>query len=172
MLGSEMFLQLAPVEGGDAGFERLLARVDSLPATTASSDAEADAQDIQQSTLPKALHKITRGNPDNLQWRRLGRNFRYSNLPIDPDRVTNLLHIKAGCSLPHHRHNGDEITVVIKGSFSDHDDKYNVGDFIVRTSGEQHRPVASQDEDCLCLSTLDSPIVMTNWFYRILQSIL
>ena len=74
--------------------------------------------------------------------------------------------------MPHNKHQGDEITVVIKGSFSDHDDKYSTGDFIVRTSGEKHRPVASQDEDCVCLITLDAPIVMSNWFYRVLQSVL
>jgi len=28
--------------------------------------------------------------------------------------------------------------------------------------------VAAQDEDCLCISTLDAPIRMTNWFYKLL----
>jgi putative transcriptional regulator len=102
-----------------------------------------------------------------LPWRRIGKNFRFCQLRLgDKQRETTLFFIKAGGSVPHHRHRGDEITVILKGSFSDHEDKYNVGDFIVRTSGESHRPVASQDQDCLCLSTLDAPIVMSNWLVR------
>ena len=69
--------------------------------------------------------------------------------------------------MPHHRHQGDEITVLLKGSFSDQEGKYVVGDFIVRTKGETHRPVASQDQDCLCLAALDAPIVMSNWLVRL-----
>jgi putative transcriptional regulator len=178
-LGTELFLLQSPLAVSSADFERLLARVDTLlqlaPAAdtdTSRNKVESSEQSKQPSALPLPLHKLSRGNIESLKWRRIGTSFRYSHLKIDPQRETTLFHIMAGCSVPHHRHQGDEITVVIKGSFSDHDDKYHAGDFIVRTEGEQHRPVASQDEDCLCLSTLDAPIVMSNWFYRVLQPLL
>lgn len=74
--------------------------------------------------------------------------------------------------MPRHDHQGEEITVILKGSFSDLDDQYHVGDFIVRRPGEKHQPVASQDEDCLCLYTLEAPLTMTNWFYRLLQPLI
>ena len=67
---------------------------------------------------------------------------------------------------------GDEITVILRGSFSDREDKYAVGDFIVRTRRETHRPVASQDQDCLCLTTLDEPIEMSNWLLRLGLSVI
>ncbi len=171
-LGTELFLQQAPIAVGAADFERLLSRVDNLPIASVSPESVSVPQQEVVSTLPRPLQKIARGNLENLKWRRIGKRFRYTDLNIDPKRETKLLHMKAGGSLPHHRHRADEITVVIKGSFSDQDDKYMAGDFIVRTAGEQHRPVASQDEDCLCLSTLDAPIVMSNWFYRLLQPLL
>ena len=102
-----------------------------------------------------------------------GKNFRYSELNTgDSQRETSLFTIKAGGNVPRHRHKGDEITVVLKGHFSDQDDHYQVGDFIVRTKGETHTPVAAQDEDCLCLYTLDAPIQMTNWFYRLLAPLM
>jgi putative transcriptional regulator len=41
----------------------------------------------------------------------------------------------------------------------------------VRTQGEAHRPVASQNEDCLCLSTLDAPIQMSSWLLRLLMPV-
>lgn len=150
-------------------FEQLMARVETLPATPQPAKIAAPKPDA----LPRPLHKLAHGNIESLAWRRIGKGFRYSKLRTgDQSRETTLFHIKAGGNVPHHRHVGDEITVVIKGSFSDQDDKYNVGDFIVRTAGEQHSPVASQDEDCLCLSTLDKPIVMSNLFYRLLAPLM
>jgi putative transcriptional regulator len=150
-------------------FGKLMERVETLPTIPQPAKAAAPKPDA----LPRPLHKLAHGSIESLAWRRIGKGFRYSKLKTgDNSRETTLFHIKAGGNVPHHRHVGDEITVVIKGSFSDQDDKYNVGDFIVRTAGEQHSPVASQDEDCLCLSTLDKPIVMSNLFYRLLAPLM
>ena len=55
-------------------------------------------------------------------------------------------------------HAGSEITVVLHGSFSDQDGRYAQGDFLVRGPGDEHRPVAAADSDCLCLAVLDAPI--------------
>lgn len=167
-LGSLLFMQVAPAAVPAQDFDRLMARVDALPAKALAPSA-ATVSSLSSTALPRPLHKLAHGNIETLKWRRVGKSFRYSRLQVgNSQRETSLLHIKAGGNVPHHRHAGDEITVIIKGSFSDQDDKYGVGDFIVRTSGEQHRPVASQDEDCLCLSTLDKPIIMSNLFYRLL----
>lgn len=162
-LGAELFMQQPAVAVDDAEFDRLLARLDHAPVAHAPVAAVP-----APGGLPPVVHRMARMQLDRLPWRQVGRNFRYSPLRTgDRQRETSLLHIKAGGSVPQHRHQGDEITVILQGSFSDHEDKYGVGDFIVRTSGEVHRPVASQDEDCLCLSTLDAPIVMSNWLLRL-----
>jgi len=168
-LGTELFVQQQPASVGEDSFSRLLTRIETQPAAEATVKEPASAD----SKLPHAINKLTRGNLDNLSWRKVGKSFRFSPLKLDdPKRETTLFHIKAGGHVPHHRHGGDEITIILKGSFSDNEDKYGVGDFIVRTSGEAHRPVASQDEDCLCLATLDAPIVMSNWFYRMLMPLM
>lgn len=166
-LGALLFQQQTATATVPAdSFGRLLERIDTLPSSAEPVPVQAAAP---ESPLPRPLSRLARGDLESLSWRRIGKGFRYSRLDTgDRSRETSLLHIRAGGNVPHHRHAGDEITVVIKGSFSDQDDKYGVGDFIVRTDGEQHRPVASQDEDCLCLSTLDKPIVMSNLFYRLL----
>ena len=185
-LGSILFMQQQRSAVKTSEFERLLTRVETLngaaivtpaPLTDAAAPALAAslaAPPVSQLKLPKTLHKIARGDIESLQWRRVGNSFRYSKLNVGNKKPseTALMHIRAGGNVPHHRHDGDEITVVITGSFSDHDDKYSVGDFIVRTTGEQHQPVASQDEDCLCLSSLEKPIVMSNWFYRMLTPLM
>ncbi|MDY6982827.1 MAG: ChrR family anti-sigma-E factor, partial [Pseudomonadota bacterium] len=179
-LGAELFMQQQRVAPRAGEYERLLTRLgNDAPvargeAASAGSEAPAtpgerpEAQAV--SILPRAVHRLANGNIEQLRWRKVGRNFRYSTLNVgDAARETSLLYIKAGGRVPRHRHAGDEITVILKGSFSDFEGKYGVGDFIVRTRGETHQPVASQDQDCLCLATLDAPIVMTNWLMRVAQ---
>jgi putative transcriptional regulator len=170
-------LQVSAVNGSDVNGTAVNGAAQNGSAPSASSlltpAPPAPPAPTPQFTLPRSLHKLARGDIESLQWRRIGSSFRYSKLNISrPPGETTLYHIRAGGNVPHHRHEGDEITVVINGSFSDHDDKYGIGDFIVRTTGEQHRPVASQDEDCLCLSSLDKPIVISNWFYRLLAPLM
>jgi putative transcriptional regulator len=166
-LGSELFCQQAPVAVTSNDYERLLQRIATQPQPDATAQLIETPTAAVVSILPRALNKLTNGNVENLTWRKLGRNFRYSPLTVgDKQRETSLFFIKAGGSVPRHQHQGDEITVILQGSFSDQEGKYSVGDFVVRTKGEQHQPVASQDQDCLCLSTLDAPIVLRSWLLR------
>lgn len=167
-LGAELFCRQTPAEVKAEEFAQLMQRIDAMPQTAQSSAATQTERNRMSSLLPRALQKLTNDNLDALDWRQIGRNFRFATLNLgDRLRETSLLFIKAGGSLPHHRHRGDEITVVLSGSFSDSEGKYSVGDFVVRTQGESHRPVASQDQDCLCLATLDAPIRMSNWLLRL-----
>ena len=181
-LGAEFFLTQEPEAVSQDSFDRLwqsLQKQDSpaqqiqlqqTPATAnATKTATKTATAKTSKDLPQAIQKLTGGNINSLKWRNIGKSFRFSDIPLgDQNRETTLFHIKAGGNVPKHHHRGDEITVVLKGSFSDQEDHYHVGDYIVRTSGESHTPVASQDEDCLCLASLDAPIVINNWFYRVL----
>lgn len=167
-LGSVLFDKISPM-ALEQNFSSLMQRIVAMPEEYIEINSQT-LESAQHSPLPTALNKLTDHDLDSLDWRGIGKNFRYSELNIgDPLRETSLFNIKAGGNVPTHRHKGDEITVVLKGSFSDQDDHYQVGDFIVRTLGEVHTPVAAQDEDCLCLSTLEAPIQMTNWFYRLLM---
>ncbi|MGA0805281.1 MAG: ChrR family anti-sigma-E factor [Pseudohongiellaceae bacterium] len=167
-LGSELFDQQQPLPLQTSSFERLMQRIDS-----SNGGATAPARQARRvpgnGDLPRAIARLCQGDVESLSWRHIGKHFRHAALKLgDVRRETTLFHIKAGGAVPHHRHGGDEITVVLKGSFSDHEDRYSAGDFIVRTQGEAHRPVASQNEDCLCLSSLDAPIQMSSWLLRLL----
>lgn len=177
-LGAELFNSQEREEVSEDCFDSIMARLTDLseadkqtfvtPPIAAKEQSDTlSAKNKPSSDLPKAIQKLTGGNIESLNWRKIGKSFRYSDIKMgDEKRETSLLHIKSGGNIPKHHHSGDEITVILKGSFSDQEDHYHVGDYIVRTSGETHTPVASQDEDCLCLATLDEPIVMNNWFYR------
>ena len=167
-LGTALFVEQLPVATSTDSFERTMAMIDAGAGSRKHVQAKPKPSG-KDDGMPAVIRKLTRGNLESLSWRNIGKAFRYANIRMgDTTRETSLMHIRAGGKLPKHHHGGDEITVVLKGSFSDQEDRYHVGDYIVRTSGETHTPVASQDEDCLCLATLDAPIVMNNWFYRLL----
>jgi len=170
-LGTELFVSQQPVAPEADSFDKIMNRIDSGEVKTPTdSQDRVDDTHSPQSGLPRAIQKLTKGNIETMNWHRIGNAFRYSPIRMnDPQRETSLMHIKAGGTLPKHHHKGDEITVVLKGSFSDQEGRYHAGDYLVRSSGDTHTPVASQDEDCLCLATLDAPIVMNNWLYRMLM---
>ena len=92
--------------------------------------------------------KIEQGN-----WRTLSPSLKRIQLaPGENGEAINLYRIKPGGKIPAHEHRGDELTLVLKGSFSDQKGVYQQGDFLLRSSGDSHRPLASQDEEGICFA--------------------
>ncbi|MGB4247844.1 MAG: cupin domain-containing protein, partial [Pseudohongiellaceae bacterium] len=120
--------------------------------------------------LPRALRRLSAGGLHNLSWVQLGNALRVAPVRISGDaRDTAIYDIKAGGRMPEHEHRGEEITVLLKGSFSDAEGSYSRGDFVVRNAGEAHQPMATQDTDCICLVSLERPVRPRGWFYRLLE---
>ena len=77
--------------------------------------------------------------------------------------------ISAGGVAPEHDHSGTEMTVVLKGSFSDKEGIYQEGDFILKEPGQIHQPISARNEDCLCLSVESAPVKLTGFFGRMVN---
>jgi putative transcriptional regulator len=119
-----------------------------------------NAVDEIASALPSYVRKFL---PEGaLQWRFLSPSLKLATISVGETTQELALHrIKAGGKAPEHDHQGQEITVVLTGCFSDEDGLYRAGDFVVRNHGDVHRPIASQNEECICLSVLSAPIKLT-----------
>lgn len=91
----------------------------------------------------------------------------------DHDGVEATLYwIKAGAKMPHHTHEGDEVTLVLRGGFSDVSGHYARGDVAVADGDVDHRPVADDDgEDCICFAVTTAPVRLTGPVGKIIQSI-
>ncbi len=124
-----------------------------------SSKAKLEVDDLV-SSLPKFVQQIL---PEgSLTWKFLSPSLKTAAISVGEEVHELALHkIKPGGRAPEHNHSGSEITVVLKGSFSDEDGVYHPGDFIVREAGEVHRPFAARNEACICLSVLAGPIKLT-----------
>jgi len=117
-----------------------------------SDSVTSDLPDYVRNLLPEG----------SLNWRKLTRSLRVAPVSVGEQGYELSLHrINPGGKAPEHDHRGREITVVLKGSFSDEDGVYQPGDFIVREPGDKHRPFATRNEECICLSVLEAPIRLT-----------
>jgi putative transcriptional regulator len=86
-----------------------------------------------------------------------------------PEDKTYLMAVKAGMVMPEHSHQGREVTLLLKGRFSDIHGDYGVGDFILCDENVSHSPAMTPDEDCLCLVWQDAPILPKTWLGKLLQ---
>ena len=129
----------------------------SVTASPSANDASNKAE-----LLPHCLEKLIPEGIDQLDWRKLGTALSVARLPAGDDLREVALHkIKAGGRVSNHDHRGREVTVVLQGSFSDQNGLYLPGDFLVKEAGEEHRPIASEDAECICLSVLEAPVKFT-----------
>ncbi|MBC6428684.1 MAG: cupin domain-containing protein [Cellvibrionales bacterium] len=123
--------------------------------------------------VPRSLRQFIERGYDELRWQRLSPAIRVALLCRDKDgSQIALTRVKAGGKMPHHKHTGSEITVVLEGSFSDEDGIYHKGDILYRAAADRHRPVVTKDAECICLTVLDSPIQFTGFFARWLNPLL
>ena len=106
-----------------------------------------------------ALQKLIPNGYDALRWRHLGTDLEIARLPAtDHGHKLSLYRIQPGGRIAEHGHHGEELTVVLKGTFSDGTGIYSEGDFLFCDTNDIHRPIATQDGVCLCLSAETAPI--------------
>jgi len=160
--------QLAPTPVSDTLLDRVMAQIDAAPgASTLRAQPLVQTSDVGQ--LPEVVSKLTGNDNKKLRWRRFGKVMSLVALKTgDLRHETVLYKIRAGGRLMLHGHRGTEITVVLRGSFSDFAGVYHNGDFIVRDSDDVHAPTATLDDDCMCLSVVDQPARLIG-FMRILN---
>jgi putative transcriptional regulator len=60
--------------------------------------------------------------------------------------------------MPTHGHRGQELTLVLAGSFSDEHGTFARGDVEEADEDVEHQPIADPGEDCICLAVTDAPL--------------
>ena len=170
-LGGAMLEDLSPAELSKGSFDRLLARLDNdlEPIVTKPARARPDAVDPE---VPAPLRAYLQGRLADLPWKHYGA-VSEAKLALDESVYrTRLILLKAGKAVPKHTHDGQEITVVLKGTFNDGLGHYARGDIAIADGHVDHQPMADQGEDCLCLTVTDAPLRLTGTFSRFLNPFL
>jgi putative transcriptional regulator len=180
-LGACIFNQTKPATVSNDLKEKIFSQLDHP--LNSSSDQQPDqlktlaqqsiATDQAGEEVPKCLKQFIASHYDELNWHRVSFSIRQANLCTDGNGAqVALMRIKAGGKAGVHTHMGNEFTTVLKGAFSDESGLFQQGDFIVRDSQHKHRPAATKDSECICLTVLEAPIQFTGYLSSWLNPLL
>ncbi|MCP5346162.1 MAG: ChrR family anti-sigma-E factor [Gammaproteobacteria bacterium] len=114
--------------------------------------------------LPGVLSRVAE---KGVVWKKLAGGINTAKLTLDRDAQCDFMYMKPGSQAPRHTHRGLEVTLVLDGTFEDELGEYRPGDFVLRESTQVHTP--RSDEGCLCYSVLDSPLLFTSGWSRLLN---
>ena len=108
----------------------------------------------------------------DLPWKKRAPGFAIFEVPLSMGGKTRLqlLRIGPGRSLPEHGHGGEELTVVLRGSYKDHTGRYTAGDVADLDEETEHQPTVDSDEDCICLVAIEAPTKFKGVLARLAQT--
>lgn len=174
-VGGVMLDILTPSSLSDDALNAVLARLDEpeqefapvRPPTPTGSNRSASSG--RESELPAPLAKLLRQPIDQLPWKRIGYGVRQLDLELDGPGATRLLRISPGVSVPHHTHGGNELTLILRGSYNDELGRFCRGDVADLDGDVEHQPLVDTDEDCICLIATDAPLKFSGLMGRLVQ---
>jgi putative transcriptional regulator len=143
-------------------------------ATLASLDAIAPAQKAKSAhgELPVVLRNLLGSHElDSLKWRHKAPGVSTYEIPLSSRSNTHLqlLRIGPGKKMPEHGHGGEELTVILRGSYSDHTGRYTTGDVADLDEDIEHQPKVDSDVDCICLVATEAPTRFKSVWARLAQ---
>ena len=155
-----------PEEMGDDSFESVMALIENQPVQITKSSERVE------SDVPSALSDYIGGSLKDIKWRPIGLGVKQSLLKTSGNSTARLLYIPAGTAVRHHSHNGNELTLVLKGAFEDEVARFGPGDVEMADEDLDHQPIAVEGEDCICLAVTDAPLKFQTFIHKLVQPFL
>jgi len=158
-------MQAADV-GGDVRDE-LMARLDD------SSLPELKPVVAGKNAFPQPLVEFLDCDVESLKWRFMGPGMSHARLWNGPnDERLWLLKARGGVVVPEHGHNGDEWTLILKGSYRTELGQFGIGDMDVAGEDIVHQPLIDAGEECVCLVLTEGPIRLQGLVSRLMQPLI
>ena len=134
------------------------------PVPPAANDADPDLP------LPAPLTDWMSETGTRVKWGYLGPGLSKAILWRGPDgQRLWLLRAQPGVSIPHHGHNGSELTLVLKGSFWDGETQYCPGDLEEAHPGVEHDIRIDEGGECICLALTEGKLRFDNPLLKAFQ---
>lgn len=162
-IGGTLLEDCAAVDLEDDSFDRVMALIANAPV------AEPVSMTPKFADTPSPLVDYIGGGLDDVKWRSIGGGVKQAMLETSKEATARLLFIPGGTAIPDHGHHGTELTLVIKGAFSDEDGRFGPGDLEIAGEHVEHTPIAEPGMDCICLAATDAPLKFNALLPRILQ---
>ncbi|MZR32226.1 ChrR family anti-sigma-E factor [Sneathiella litorea] len=138
-------------------------------------DRPKKTQGYSNTGVPMPLADRMPAALDDIPWRTLIPGISHYPLPrtgSSKEKGTlRLLKIAPGKTMPEHSHTGQELTLILRGSYIDDLGRFQAGDLADLDSDTLHQPVADTAEDCICLIATNAPLKFSGFFSRLLQPV-
>lgn len=168
-IGVALFDALPPAEVvSDAPVVAMRAGEADIGVIEAPRAAQADGD------VPLPLVSVLGSRLDDVPWRWTAPGLWTHSVPLSDHADGELLLIKVapGQAMPAHGHDGQELTIILRGSYTDTLGRFGVGDVADLDSEIEHTPVACPLEGCICLSAKDGKLRFKGRFARLLQPLI
>ena len=126
----------------------------------------------QSTETPFPLSSYIGESLDTIKWKPVGMGVKQAILKTSATATARLLYIPAGRAVPDHGHGGTELTLVLRGAYSDETAHFKRGDVEIADEDMHHTPVADTHSDCICLAVTDAPLKFSGVLPRLLQPLL
>ena len=164
VIGGALLNSMTEADVNDSSFEQLMSRIDKNPAPEVKPVAAGS------SMYPEALTEFIDTDVNSLKWKFMGPGMQNSRLWTGPnDERLWLLRARGGVMVPEHGHNGEEWTLLLKGSYRTALGEYGVGDVDVADEDIVHQPQINPDEECVCLVFTEGPVRLNSMLGRLVQ---
>lgn len=165
-IGGALLTELPSIQMSENALEKALAALDSDPQESAFRE-----KPVNNENVPQPLAEYIDAPLGEIEWKRLGPGIGYIDLPTQGTGVSKLLRIDPGKSVLPHTHQGNELTMVLTGSFSDEVGRFSAGDVADLDDEIAHQPLVDSQEPCICLIATDAPLKFNSLLGRIIQPI-
>ncbi|MGH1460946.1 MAG: ChrR family anti-sigma-E factor [Neptuniibacter sp.] len=169
-IGGMLLDNLDEVTVSEDALDQVLACLNDEPDIEVLS-SHTHQSSAQPSHIPKPLQDCIGSSFENVEWKRLVPGVQYFDLPFKTERggVSRLMRIAPGKSMLPHTHDGNELTLILQGSFSDEMGRFSKGDVADLDSDIEHQPLVDSNEECICLIATDAPLKFSTLLGKLVQ---
>ena len=171
-IGGSLLTDSTPEELSDDIFSNVLDRLDEVGASV-GNEIRKNVGWASSYGIPSVVADYLAAGTEKLPWKSLGLGVSQVVLETkDKSATARLLKIPAGKKVPHHSHNGRELTVIFSGGFTDETGSYGPGDIQEIHGNIEHQPWVRDGEDCICLAVTEAPLRFSNVAVRLAQPLI
>jgi len=163
-IGGDLLTKIAPVAMQRGSLDQVLGMLDSV-----DMEVPVENEVAASGEVPQSLAAIIGCDLDKLDWKSMGLGVQQFDLKLGGSGATRLLRIQPGVSVPHHTHSGNELTLILRGSYSDEIGRFQVGDVADLDDQLEHQPIVDTREECICLIATDAPLKFSGLMGKLVQ---
>jgi len=163
-IGGDLLTKIAPVAMQRGSLDQVLGMLDSV-----DMEVPVENEVAASGEVPQSLAAIIGWDLDKLDWKSMGLGVQQFDLKLGGSGATRLLRIQPGVSVPHHTHSGNELTLILRGSYSDEIGRFQVGDVADLDDQLEHQPIVDTREECICLIATDAPLKFSGLMGKLVQ---